>query len=114
MRTAERQGVFAMLLITVEVDPSVVTVRFDGQLSGPNARHLARTWPPAAFDAQGRPVLLDLAGVTSVDALGKEFLASLFRDGTALAAGIRTGGVVDEIIRESVGYHPGIDEPESS
>jgi hypothetical protein len=99
-----------MLMITVEVESAIVTVRLDGQLAGPNARDLAHSWPPAACAGRHCPVFVDLDGVTSIDEVGKQFLAGVFREGNVLAAGATTRVVVDEIIRETAGYHPGIDD----
>jgi anti-anti-sigma regulatory factor len=90
-----------MLMITVETHLSTVTLRLRGRLAGPEARELVRTWS-AAPDGQPKPrVVIDLTDVTSVDGIGKEFLAQVHRQGNILVAGVTTGAIVEDIVRET-------------
>ena len=91
-----------MLMITLETDAPIPTVRLDGQLAGPGVRELVRHWRTAAFARPQQRVLFDLAGVTSVDATGREFLATVHRHGDTLVGGATTGALIDEIRRDSV------------
>src|SRR5262245_46294013 len=91
-----------MLMITVEADAPTVTFRLDGRLAGPGIRELARSWSAAARKQPHRRVSLDLIGVTSVDALGKDFLAEAYRQGSRLIAGAATRAIVEEVRTRSV------------
>jgi anti-anti-sigma factor len=101
------RNLFNMLMITVEADaPTVTTLRLDGRLAGPGIRELARSWSAAARKQPHRRVSLDLMGVTSVDALGKDFLAEAYRQGSRLIAGAATRAIVEEV-STSVALEPG-------
>jgi anti-anti-sigma regulatory factor len=76
-----------MLMITVDAQADVVTLRLTGRLAGPEARELARNWSTAAFKEPHQEVWLDLAGLTAVDAIGLEFLAQAHRNGDRLVGG---------------------------
>ena len=87
-----------MLMITVETEPAVVTLRFEGRLAGPDVRELAKNWTADAFKQPHQIRLFDLTGVTSVDVIGKEFLARAHRNGDQLVGGVTTRAIVDEIV----------------
>src|SRR5262245_36127689 len=91
-----------MLMITVEADAPTVTFRLDGRLAGAGIRELARSWSAAARKQPHRRVSLDLMGVTSVDSLGKDFLAQAYRQGSRLIAGAATRAIVEEVRTRSV------------
>src|SRR4029450_6605245 len=92
------RNLFNMLMITVETDATTVTtLRLDGRLAGPGSRELVRSGSPAARKQPHRRVSLDLMGVTSVDALGKDFLAEAYRQGSRLIAGAATRAIVEEV-----------------
>jgi len=86
-----------MLMITVESEAATVTFRLDGCLAGAGVDELARHWSAAASNQPHQRVLFDLAGVTSVDVLGKEFLAQVHRRGDTLVGGATTKAIVEEI-----------------
>jgi hypothetical protein len=88
-----------MLMITVDTEDVVVTLRLDGRLAGLEARELERAWSAVKLPQQ--PVVLDLTGVTSVDAKGKAFLAQAHRSGDWLIGGVATRPVVGEIVTGS-------------
>jgi ABC-type transporter Mla MlaB component len=85
-----------MLMITVESEAAMVTFRLDGHLAGLGVDELARHWS-AASGQPHQKVLVDLTGVTSVDGLGKEFLAEVHRRGDTLVGGGSTHSIVEEI-----------------
>jgi anti-anti-sigma factor len=91
-----------MLMITVETEAPTLTFRLDGRLAGPGIRELARSWSVAARKQPHRRVSLDLMGVTSVDASGKDFLAEAYRQGSKLIAGAATRAIVEEVRTRSV------------
>jgi hypothetical protein len=87
-----------MLMITVETEPAVVTLRLEGQLAGPEARELVKSWCASAFKQPHQTMRFDLTGVTSVDGTGREFLARAHRNGDRLVGGLATRAIVDEIV----------------
>jgi len=89
-----------MLMITVETEAAIVVFRLDGRLAGPEVRELARNWRTAALEQPHQRVLFDLAGVTSVDVLGKAFLAQVYQRGHKLVGGVTTKAIVEEIMGE--------------
>src|SRR4029450_2402856 len=103
------RNLFNMLMITVEADaPTVTTLRLDGRLAGPGIRELAGSGAAAARKQPHRRVSLDLMGVTSVDALGKDFLAEAYRQGSRLIAGAATRAIVEEVSTRGA-LEPGIE-----
>jgi anti-anti-sigma regulatory factor len=89
-----------MLMITVETEPAIVTLRLEGRLAGPEARELVKSWSAGAFKQPHQTMLFDLTGVTSVDGTGREFLARAHRNGDQLVGGDATRAIVDEIVAE--------------
>jgi ABC-type transporter Mla MlaB component len=89
--------VLTMLMITVETDVAAVTFRLAGRLAGAGVHELARNRSAAAFKQPRQRVVFDLAGLTSVDVLGKEFLAQVHRDGDGLVGGAAANQIVEEI-----------------
>jgi hypothetical protein len=88
-----------MLMITVDTENVVVTLRLDGRLASLEARELERAWN--AVKQPQLPIVLDLTGVTSVDAKGKAFLAHAHRSGDWLIGGLATRAVIGEIVAGS-------------
>jgi ABC-type transporter Mla MlaB component len=88
-------------MITVETEPTVVTLRLEGRLAGPEARELSRSWNRAAFKEPHQTLSFDLTGVSSVDMVGIEFLARAHREGDTLVGGAATSAIVDEIVSSS-------------
>jgi len=86
-----------MLMITVETAPAVVTLRFNGRLTGGEARELAKMWEAVASLPPRKKVLLDLSEVTSVDVAGRAFLEQAHKNGNRLVGGGTTLPIVDEI-----------------
>jgi hypothetical protein len=87
-----------MLRITIHDNPRSLMFQVEGRLAGPWVCELEDCWrnTPAS---QRKPVLLfDLTGMTSIDAVGKEFLAARHAEGALfLARGCLMRAVVDEI-----------------
>jgi hypothetical protein len=50
----------------------------------------------AAFNQPHQRVVFDMAGVTSVDTVGEEFLAQVHGHGDTLVGGVTTNAIVDE------------------
>jgi len=94
-----------MLTITVQADHGIVRLRLEGRLAGLHVPEVERSWRIARFNQPRHQIVLDLAAVSFVDALGKELLRQVHRNGdTLLAGGAMTEAVVDEITREAVQF----------
>jgi ABC-type transporter Mla MlaB component len=91
-----------MLRITIHTHPTCLTLQLEGKLAGPWVGELAACWQRTLAD-QGRPIdRVDLAALTSVDAAGKELLASIHAHGAELvAADCLMKATVEEIIGAS-------------
>ncbi len=89
-----------MLRITVEVSRRVVTFRLEGSLTGPWLQELEDCWQRSTVCPRGPIRLVDLTGVTFVDAAGKGCLAAMHRQGAEfIAADCMTKAIVAEIAR---------------
>ena len=73
-----------MLMITVEIDPALVTLRLEGQLSLLEVRELARTRDTAAFERPDCRLSIDVTDVVEIDRHGREFLAQVQRRGDCI------------------------------
>jgi hypothetical protein len=87
-----------MLVITVLTEPTKVTFRLDGRLAGAGVRELARNWSSAVFRQPHQRVLFDLAGLTSIDGEGREFLARVHQYGDLLLGSAEVDGL-DDVMR---------------
>jgi hypothetical protein len=88
-----------MLMITVDTENAIVTLRLDGRLAALEARELERAW--SAVKQLQQPMVLDLTGLTSVDVEGKAFLAQAHLCGDWLVGGVTNGAIVGEIVTGS-------------
>ena len=89
-----------MLRITVHDGPQVVTFQLEGRLAGPWLRELEECWDTTVA-GQHKPILVDLTGVTFIDAQGKACLAALNWLGAKfIVADCLTKAVVAEITQE--------------
>ena len=87
-----------MLRITVHDTPPVLTFQLEGRLAGPWVRVLEECWQATVTGRRVQPPLLDLRGVTSIDAAGEACLAALYRRGAEfVAADPLTKGIVADI-----------------
>jgi len=89
-----------MLKITEkkEAVPASMSIILEGRLAGPWVEELSSYWRQIAGNQQSG-VVLDLTGVTFIDACGKELLAKLWRQGAEFrAVGCLTRCVVEEIM----------------
>lgn len=64
--------------ITIQQDEGkAVTLKIEGRVTGPNALELDRAWQDLAPTLGSRRLLVDLRGVTFVDATGRRLLAEI-------------------------------------
>ena len=88
-----------MLKITGQQDavPGSMSLKLEGRLVGPWVEELHSYWRQMSVNQQSRTVI-DLTGVTFIDANGKSLLTRLWQQGADLrAAGCLTRCVVEEI-----------------
>lgn len=88
-----------MLKITTTDNDERVTLKLEGKLSGAWVEELARCWRAASNIP--KEVVVDLSGVTFVDAAGKSLLCSMASGGAQLmGSGLVPKSLVDEICAE--------------
>jgi anti-anti-sigma regulatory factor len=86
-----------MLKITIQSEPAPVQFRMEGRLAGAWVDEAQRAWTSLPVHKGVAPVV-DLTGVTYVDAAGKALLTAMWREGADLrAAGCCTKFIVEEI-----------------
>ncbi len=89
-----------MLRITIQESREAVTVILEGRLVGPWIREVERAWGGVAGQSGGRPLVVDLSGVTFVAEEGKHLLGRILdQGGELLAADVRARAVVEELHR---------------
>lgn len=87
-----------MLKITVEESADARTVLLEGMLAGPWVNELEHTWLALIGKHVDGAVLLDLSGVTFVDAEGKKVLGWIYEEGADLrSCDVMTKSIIDEI-----------------
>ena len=90
-----------MLRITTQHGGEDFTFRLEGKVSGPWVDELERSWHTTTEAARGGQILIDLSGVTFIDAEGKKLLSWMYTQGADfLCTGCMTRGIVEEIKRE--------------
>ena len=87
-----------MLRITISGDSGHTTCKLEGKVAGPWVAELEQSW---RTELAGSPALVvDLSGVSYVDAAGRELLGRMHARGAKLAARSPfTKGIVEEIMR---------------
>jgi anti-anti-sigma regulatory factor len=101
LANAKEQGVQEMLKITKhrDVGSESVSLMLEGRLAGPWVEELETCWRQMATNTPSHRVI-DLTGVTFVDADGKALLTRLWQQGAELrAAGCLTRCIVEEITK---------------
>jgi anti-anti-sigma regulatory factor len=91
-----------MLKITIQPGKTTTRLMLEGRLTGPWVEELRRCWEAAAVVAAS-DVVIDLAGVTFIDAEGKELLIRMWQGGAKFhAVGCLTRCIVEEITKGEV------------
>jgi hypothetical protein len=75
-----------MLRVTVHDNPEATTFQLEGTLVGPWVEVAKECWQRTQVDRRGHAIRFDLAGLTSIDAAGKEFLRAVHSEGAELLA----------------------------
>ena len=68
-----------MLKITVDQEPSIVTLKLEGRIAGPWAAEFDRVWQSLKSPLESRKLRLDLREVTQMDTEGQKCLAEILR-----------------------------------
>jgi hypothetical protein len=90
-----------MLRITTHDNPECLTFQLEGKLAGPWVQELENCWQNTVPGHRRPVVRVDLRGVTSVDAAGKEYLAALHEQGAEfVCAGCAMKAFVAELASE--------------
>jgi anti-anti-sigma regulatory factor len=85
-----------MLKITVTDETAALRVTVEGELTGPQADVLEANWRNAVLLRKEKNVVVDLCGVTSIDAAGKEVLRHMINSGAELSAfGPKTAYIIE-------------------
>lgn len=93
-----------MLRISVSEEAEKVRITVEGELVGDVATVLRENWENAALLRRSRPVRVDLCGVTSIDAIGRDVLRLMIEDGAELiASGPKTAYIVETLRANSAG-----------
>ncbi len=88
-----------MLKITVKPRGRATTFALEGRLAGPWVAELDRCWRTTRAAGAG-PLVVDLSGVTFVDADGQALLRAMARAGAALQG---SGCLISAIVHEITG-----------
>jgi anti-anti-sigma regulatory factor len=96
-----------MLKITIQPGTTSTRLILEGRLTGPWVEEVSRCWQAAA-DVPDSDVMIDLAGVTFIDAQGKALMTRMWQRGAKFhAVGCLTRCIVEEITNaEPAGSSP--------
>ncbi len=96
-----------MLKITTHSDTRTGTLTVEGRLTGPWVAELDRVWKEFKGSSTGR-VVVDLTGVTFVEADGKALLGKMWQDGAELVVtGCCMRSLVEDIESSAPRQRPG-------
>jgi ABC-type transporter Mla MlaB component len=88
-----------MLRITVHSQETRTTLELEGRLTGPWVAELRQAWQESGLPG-GRPIVVNLAAVSYVDAEGKRLLSDMCRAGIEFeASGCLMRWLVDDMTR---------------
>jgi anti-anti-sigma regulatory factor len=86
-----------MFRITTDRAVDRVVLKLEGCLWGAWVGELDECWREVMKTLKGRPLLIDLTDLCSVDETGRRLLTLIYRDGAAFVA---SGCVMPEMVRE--------------
>ncbi len=90
-----------MLKITVQSEGEEVRMKLEGDLAGTWVGELEECWKATRASSPGKPVRLDLNGVTRVDDAGRYLLALIHGAGARMeSTGVAMKDLLDSIGRE--------------
>lgn len=90
-----------MLKITTVTERRSTTLQLEGRLAGAWVQELEGCWMTALRTRATDPLVVDLSGVTYIDAQGKDLLKRIYQAGAEMvASGCLTSCVVAEITKD--------------
>ena len=70
-----------MLRITTDTTKEVVAIKLEGRLAGDWVAEVERAWHSVTANGSPKPVVVDLCGVTFINAEGKKLLTGMCEQG---------------------------------
>jgi anti-anti-sigma regulatory factor len=90
-----------MLKITIKDDDTILRITVEGDLTDQLANVLDANWQNADALRKTKKVVVDLCGVTAIDAAGKEVLGRMITDGVDFSvSGPKTAYIIDTLRME--------------
>jgi ABC-type transporter Mla MlaB component len=90
-----------MLKITIKDDDANLRITVEGDLTDQLAKVLDANWQNAEALRKTKKVVVDLCGVTAIDAAGKEVLGRMIKDGADFSvSGPKTAYIIDTLRTE--------------
>jgi anti-anti-sigma regulatory factor len=92
-----------MLEVMLHDTPGAFRLQLNGELALGSVTEVALCWQTGSSTLGGRRLVIDLSGVVSVDAAGRDLLARMDREGAAFVA---TSPEMRELVLEITGRWP--------
>jgi hypothetical protein len=90
-----------MLKISILDTPSKRQLLIEGKLVGPWATELARVWRQATADLNGRALIIDVKGLTTITEDGENVLLELMKEGASFrSSGVFTKQILKQMARK--------------
>ena len=87
--------------ISILDTPSKRQLLIEGKLVGPWASELARVWRQATTDLNGRALIIDVKGLTTITEDGENVLLELMKEGASFrASGVFTKQILKRMARK--------------
>jgi hypothetical protein len=93
-----------MLKITTDTNLGTATLKLEGKLAGPWVPELERIWQASLTDPTCKSIVVDLCGVTFIDAKARELLTRVYCRGARFkTSGFMAKSIMEEIKQECDG-----------
>jgi hypothetical protein len=90
-----------MLKISILDTPSKRQLLIEGKLVGPWATELARVWRQATADLNGRALIIDVKGLTTITEDGENVILELMKEGASFrSSGVFTKQILKQMARK--------------
>ena len=90
-----------MLKTSILDTPSKRQLLIEGKLVGPWATELARVWRQATADLNGRALIIDVKGLTTITEDGENVLLELMKEGASFrSSGVFTKQILKQMARK--------------
>jgi threonine dehydrogenase-like Zn-dependent dehydrogenase len=92
-----------MVRVTVNDNDAELELLVEGKLTWPCVSELQAVWNQTRQSHGGRKVVIDLSGMTTIDASGKEALMRMIRQGARLASmGVYNRYPIQELVNKAL------------